>query len=137
MPEVPNENRYVRVIGHRNPDTDSICSAIAYSKLRNILHPEENSIPCRAGALNRETEYVLSRFSVPVPQLCLDVSPQIRDVDIRRMPGVDGETSLRKAWMIMRDQEIDTLCIVENERLKGVITVKDIATANMDQLNSS
>ncbi len=136
MPEVPNENRYVRVIGHRNPDTDSICSAIAYSKLRNILHPEENSIPCRAGALNRETEYVLSRFSVPVPQLCLDVSPQIRDVDIRRMPGVDGETSLRKAWMIMRDQEIDTLCIVENERLKGVITVKDIATANMDQLNT-
>lgn len=136
MPEVPHETRYVRVIGHRNPDTDSICSAIAYSKLRNILHPEENSIPCRAGALNRETEYVLSRFSVPVPQLCLDVSPQIRDVDIRRMPGVDGETSLRKAWMIMRDQEIDTLCIVENERLKGVITVKDIATANMDQLNT-
>ncbi len=136
MPEVPNESRNVRVIGHRNPDTDSICSAIAYSRLRNIMHPEENSIPCRAGALNRETEYVLSRFSVPVPQLCLDVSPQIRDVDIRRMPGVDGETSLRKAWMIMRDQEIDTLCIVENERLKGVITVKDIATANMDQLNT-
>ena len=129
--------RAIKVIGHRNPDTDSICSAIAYSRLKNILDPEHPCKPCRAGLLNRETEFVLDYFQVPAPQLYTDVSPQIRDVDIRIMEGVDGETSLRRAWMIMRDQQIDTLCIVDQEqRLKGVITVKDVATANMDGLDT-
>lgn len=129
--------RAIKVIGHRNPDTDSICSAIAYSRLKNILDPERPCKPCRAGLLNRETEFVLDYFQVPAPQLYTDVSPQIRDVDIRIMEGVDGETSLRRAWMIMRDQQIDTLCIVDQEqRLKGVITVKDVATANMDGLDT-
>ena len=129
--------RAIKVIGHRNPDTDSICSAIAYSRLKNILNPERPCKPCRAGLLNRETEFVLDYFQVPAPQLYTDVSPQLRDVDIRSMEGVDGETSLRRAWMIMRDQQIDTLCIVDQEqRLKGVITVKDVATANMDGLDT-
>ena len=129
--------RAIKVIGHRNPDTDSICSAIAYSRLKNILDPERPCKPCRAGLLNRETEFVLDYFHVPAPQLYTDVSPQIRDVDIRAMKGVDGETSLRRAWMIMRDQQIDTLCIVDqDQRLKGVITVKDVATANMDGLDT-
>ena len=129
--------RAIKVIGHRNPDTDSICSAIAYSRLKNILDPEHPCKPCRAGLLNRETEFVLDYFHVPAPQLYTDVSPQIRDVDIRAMEGVDGETSLRRAWMIMRDQQIDTLCIVDQDRrLKGVITVKDVATANMDGLDT-
>ena len=129
--------RAIKVIGHRNPDTDSICSAIAYSRLKNILDPDRPCKPCRAGLLNRETEFVLDYFHVPAPQLYTDVSPQIRDVDIRAMEGVDGETSLRRAWMIMRDQQIDTLCIVDqDQRLKGVITVKDVATANMDGLDT-
>ena len=129
--------RAIKVIGHRNPDTDSICSAIAYSRLKNILDPEHPCKPCRAGLLNRETEFVLDYFQVPAPQLYTDVSPQMRDVDIRTMEGVDGEMSLRRAWMTMRDQQIDTLCVVDDEnRLKGVITVKDVATANMDGLDT-
>ena len=128
--------RPIKVIGHRHPDTDSICSAIAYSRLKNILNPERPCKPCRAGLLNRETEFVLDYFKAPVPQLYTDVSPHIRDVDIRQAPGVDGETSLRRAWMTMRDQELDTLCIVDQEQnLQGVITVKDVATANMDGLD--
>ena len=128
--------RPIKVIGHRHPDTDSICSAIAYSRLKNILNPERPCKPCRAGLLNRETEFVLDYFKVPVPQLYTDVSPHIRDVDIRQAPGVDGETSLRRAWMTMLDQELDTLCIVDQEQnLQGVITVKDVATANMDGLD--
>ncbi len=128
--------RAIKVIGHRNPDTDSICSAIAYSNLKNILDPEHPCKPCRAGLINRETEFVLDYFKVPVPQLYTDVSPHIRDVDIRPARGVDGETSLRRAWMTMRDQELDTLCIVDGEqKLLGVITVKDVATANMDGLD--
>ena len=128
--------RAIKVIGHRNPDTDSICAAIAYSNLKNILDPGRPCKPCRAGLLNRETEFVLDYFKVPLPQLYTDVSPHIRDVDIRPAKGVDGETSLRRAWMAMRDQELDTLCIVDKDQyLKGVITVKDVATANMDGMD--
>ena len=123
----------IKVIGHRNPDTDSICSAIAYSHLKNKLDPEHPCKPCRAGLLNRETEFVLDYFQVPAPELYTDVSPQLRDVDIRSVPGVDAEMSVRRAWTTMRDQEIDTLCIVDSsQNLKGLITVRDIATASLD-----
>ena len=133
MPRQEQNPRPIKVIGHRHPDTDSICSAIAYSRLKGILDPEHTYKPCRAGLLNRETEFVLDYFHVPVPQLYTDVSPHIRDVDIRPAEGVDGEMSLRRAWMTMRDQQLDTLCITSGEHdLLGVITIKDVATANMD-----
>lgn len=126
----------IKVIGHRNPDTDSICSAIAYSRLKNQIDPANTYEPCRAGSLNRETEYVLERFQVPAPELYTDVSPQIRDVDFRRRAGVEGEMSMRQAWIAMRDEQLDTLCVVDGDALKGLITVKDIATANMDSLDA-
>lgn len=127
----------IKVIGHRNPDTDSICSAIAYSRLKNVIDPEHPCKPCRAGLINRETEFALNYFQAPMPQLYTDVSPQIRDVDIRHVEGVDGEMSLRRAWITMRDRQIDTLCVVDGEKnLKGLITVKDVATANMDMLDA-
>ena len=123
----------VKVIGHRNPDTDSICAAIAYSRLKNAIDPDRSYKACRAGQLNRETKFVLERFGAGAPQLYADVSPQMRDVDIRLAEGVNGEMSLRSAWTRMRDQSLDTLCIVDGDRnLKGLITVKDVATANMD-----
>ncbi len=124
---------YIKVIGHRNPDTDSICAAIAYSRLKNKIDPEHPCKPCRAGLLNRETEFVLNHFQVPSPELYTDVRPQLRDVDIRPIPGVNEEMTVRNAWANMRDLEIDTLCIVDEEQnLKGLITVKDVATANME-----
>ena len=129
--------RPIKVIGHRHPDTDSICAAITYSNLKNILDPEHPCKPCRAGLLNRETEFVLDYFQVPAPQLYNDVNPHIRDVDVRWVEGVEGDMSLRRAWMTMRDQQIDTLCVVDGDRkLKGVITVKDVATANMDGIDA-
>ena len=122
----------VVVIGHRNPDTDSICSAIAYAELKN----KTSDLVCearRAGKMNQETEFVLKKFGVTPPRMCTDVNPKIRDVDYRQIPGISGSTSLRKAWEIMRDQKIDTLPVTsEEDELQGVITVKDIATANMD-----
>ena len=125
----------IKVIGHRNPDTDSVCAAIAYSRLKNLIDPDHPCKPCRAGALSRETEFVLRHFQVPAPQLYTSVRPQIRDIDIRQMPGVDGEMSLRQAWTTMRDQRIDTLCVADGPHLKGLLTVKDVATANMDKLD--
>jgi len=122
----------VAVIGHRNPDTDSICSAIAYAELKNTLGPLKYEAR-RAGKLNQESEFVLNRFGFGSPRLCTDLSPKVRDVDFREMDGIPENCSLRKAWRIMRDREIDTLPVVDEDRvMKGIITVKDIATANMD-----
>ena len=122
----------VNIIGHQNPDTDSICSAIAYAWLKNKLGGATFEAR-RAGNLNRETAFVLKYFGVRAPRLCTDVSPQIKDIDIRRQPGIAPETSLHEAWEQMRDTEIDTLCMVdEHNELLGLITVKDIANANMD-----
>ena len=129
---MPKAAHKVVVIGHRNPDTDSICSAIAYAGLKN----KTSDLVCeprRAGKMNQETEFVLKKFGVKPPRMCTDVNPKIRDVDYREMPGIPGSTSLRRAWEIMRDQQIDTLPVTSaDNELEGVITVKDIATANMD-----
>ena len=129
---MPKAAHKVVVIGHRNPDTDSICSAIAYAELKN----KTSDLVCearRAGRMNQETEFVLKKFGVTPPRMCTDVNPKIRDVDYREMPGIPGATSLRRAWEIMRDQKIDTLPVTSAENdLEGIITVKDIATANMD-----
>ena len=105
---MPKTAHKVVVIGHRNPDTDSICSAIAYAELKN----KTSDLVCearRAGKMNQETEFVLKKFGVKPPRMCTDVNPKIRDVDYREMPGIPGTTSLRKAWEIMRDKQIDTL----------------------------
>ena len=134
---MPKEAHKVVVIGHRNPDTDSICSAIAYAELKN----RTSTLVCeprRAGKMNQETEFVLKKFGVTPPRMCTDVNPKIRDVDYREMPGIPGSTSLRRAWKIMRDQQIDTLSITsEDNELEGIITVKDLATANMDVFDTA
>ncbi|WP_294499642.1 putative manganese-dependent inorganic diphosphatase [uncultured Gemmiger sp.] len=135
MPK-PKVWRKVNVIGHVHPDTDSICSAIAYAYLKNQAS-ETVCEPRRAGQLNRETEFVLKHFGVEPPRLCTDVSPQIKDIDIRQQPGIDGETSLKDALSLMRDVEIDTLCITNaGQDLLGLITVRDIANANMDMMDT-
>ena len=132
MTEADNNVQKVVVIGHTNPDTDSICAAIAYAELQNRTS-DLVCVPRRAGRLNAETNYVLQRFGVPVPRMCTDVNPKVRNVDYRRIDGISRDTSMRAAWEIMRDQQIDTLAVVDNAReLEGLITVKGIAMANMD-----
>ena len=132
MTEADNNVQKVVVIGHTNPDTDSICAAIAYAELKNRTS-DLVCEPRRAGKLNAETGYVLQRFGVPVPRMCTDVNPKVRNVDYRRIDGISRDTSMRAAWEIMRDQQIDTLAVVDNAReLEGLITVKGIAMANMD-----
>ena len=134
---MPKEAHKVVVIGHRNPDTDSICSASAYAELKT----RTSTLVCeprRAGKMNQETEFVLKKFGVTPPRMCTDVNPKIRDVDYREMPGIPGSTSLRRAWKIMRDQQIDTLSITSaDNELEGIITVKDLATANMDVFDTA
>lgn len=124
-------SRKILVIGHKNPDTDSICSAIAYAELKNKLS-EDVHIPKRAGDLTDETKYVLEKFHIETPGYIQDVGTQVRDIDIRKTEGVPSHISLKKAWGLMRDLKVATLPVTSGKRLEGLIAVKDIATANMD-----
>lgn len=126
----------VYVIGHKNPDTDSICSAISYAHLKNELTQKEGGdvsyIPTRAGHVNDETQYVLNYFGAEAPIYVTDIRPQVTDIEIRKTEGVDPELSLKKAWDIMRAARIVSLPILEDNQLSGIITVSDIAYSDMD-----
>ena len=130
-----NNKRRTYVVGHKNPDTDSICSAIAYANLKRKLTGKEY-IARRAGELNSETEYVLERFNVEVPEYLSDVYLQVKDMDIRAVEGVNGQLSIKEAWARMKAENIKTLPITRNNRLEGLITIGDIATSYMEVYDS-
>jgi manganese-dependent inorganic pyrophosphatase len=122
----------VSVVGHRNPDTDSICSAICYANLKNIIDPDMTYTAFRAGRVSEETSFVLQRFGVATPELLKDVRTRIEDIDIRRLPGVSKDMSLKEAWTLMRENSIVSLPITEGDILQGVITLSDLGTVYLD-----
>ena len=125
------------VIGHRNPDTDSICSAICYANLKTKATGTYHK-PARAGNINAETRYVLDYFKVEEPKLITDVRTQVKDIEIRTISGVDRNISLKKAWNLMQASNVVTLPIVtENGALEGLITVGDITKSYMNIYDSS
>ena len=174
------ENRTVYVVGHKNPDTDSICSAIAYAylktkaqeKRREMLaraaethatpaavseeeaaesfsasseatspqsEPEAPQlddvfVACRAGALSSETQYVLDRFHFQVPRYLDNIGTRVKDMEIRKTPGVDGSISVKEAWELMKTQNVFTLPIIDEQKhLKGLVTTNDLARSYMDE----
>ncbi len=135
MSQEVNENK-IYVVGHKNPDTDSICSAIAYAALKKEL-TGKHYVARRAGRLNEETQYVLEYFGVEVPKLLSDLRVQVRDVDLRRAENLNGSVSIKTAWAQMKELNIKTLPIGRNNKLEGLITVGDIARSYMDVYDSN
>ena len=125
----------IYVIGHKNPDTDSICSAIAYADLRQKVTGQVHEAK-RAGHVNDETAYVLDRFGVEAPKLLTDVRLQVRDLDIHEMPGLKPNASIRDTWERMRQEQAKTLPIVKGDELVGVVSTGDIAKSYMDVYDS-
>ena len=125
----------VYIVGHKNPDTDSICSAIAYANLKKKITGNEY-IAKRAGLLNEETQYVLDRFGVQPPKLLSNVYLQVKDVDVNRTPGIRGNTSIKEAWAMMKARNSYTIAVTNEQKLEGIITTGDIATSYMDEYDS-
>ena len=129
--------RKTLVIGHRNPDTDSICSAVCYANLKRAVTGEEY-IPARAGHVNGETRFVLDYFGMEEPALVEDVRTQVRDIEIRKTKGVVDNISLKRAWNIMQENNVVTIPAVrEDGTLEGLITVGDITKTYMNIYDSS
>mgnify|MGYP004526343351 FL=1 len=130
------EPKKVWVVGHKNPDTDSICAAISYAYLKNQLG-EREYVPKRAGAISEETRYVLDYFKVEDPELITDVGAQLKDISIRKTAGVGSQISLKKAWETMKKLDVVTLPVTNRlGKLEGIIVTKDIATSYMDVYDS-
>ncbi|MGL4307613.1 MAG: CBS domain-containing protein, partial [Cetobacterium sp.] len=121
----------ILVFGHKNPDTDSICSAIALAELKNLSG--EKAIPCRLGDLSKETEFVLNHFGIDSPKLLKTVSAQISDLTHVEKSVISFEESLKGALNIMTKEHFSSLPVVNNNKeLKGMIHVSDIANAYLE-----
>ena len=130
-------NSRVYVIGHKNPDTDSICSAIAYADIKNRTDKTKTYMARRAGQINEETEYVLKRFGVRAPGYLPNAGTQVKEIEIHEVPSVPGTISVKKAYSMMKNNNVVTLPITSPDNdLQGVITVSDIAESYMDSYDS-
>lgn len=125
------QSKKIYIVGHKNPDTDSICSALAYANLKRQITKDEY-IAKRAGQMNEETQFVLKRFGVEAPRLLTNVHLQVKDLDVKRIEGIKSSTSIKKAWELMKEEKVHTMPITRDKRLEGVITTGDIATSYMD-----
>ena len=122
----------IYVVGHKNPDTDSICSAIAYANLKNKITGTEDYVAYRAGQLNEETQYVLKECNFPTPAFLQDLRPQVSDLRINPIQSIKSSISIKKVWNMMTEEGVVTLPIVKNKKMEGIITITDIATQYMD-----
>lgn len=126
----------VYITGHRNPDTDSVCSVIAYSELKKKLGVK--AVPKRLGDINRETEFVLQHFGVDLPGFLYTVKTQVSDLNIDVVFPVSPDISVKTAWTLMKKNNIKTIPVVdENERLLGVVTLSDITNKYMDAMDNN
>lgn len=138
-----NSNTVIHVIGHTNPDTDSLCSAIAYAYLKNEIAKQQNKedeekyIARRAGQINAESKFVLDYFNAEIPDYLGDIRTQVMDIDVNCVDGVDENLSIKKAWKIMKEGMLQTIPIVASKgTLKGLLTIEDIAKSYMDVYDS-
>ena len=124
------------VIGHKNPDTDSIVSAIAYANLKN-KKGKGTFTAARAGEINEETKFVLDYFKAQAPTYIDNIKTQVSDIEIRHTEGVNRFISLKRAWELMQNLSVVTLPAVDqNGMLEGLITVSDIAYSYMNVYDS-
>ena len=125
------KSKKVYIVGHKNPDTDSICSAIAYAELKKKITGDDY-VAKRAGQINEETHYVLKKFKVDAPGLLQNVKLQVKDMDIHKISGVSPNVSIRDTWEKMKENNVKTLPVLKDEELVGVISTGDIATSYME-----
>ncbi len=124
----------IYVIGHRNPDTDSICSAIAYANLKRVMGTE-NVVAARAGSINKETKYALDYFKAQAPQLVSDIYPRVSDIAIEVTKKVKTTDNLRILGMAMKEAGLRSVPVVdENDNLVGMASVSDLAKAYFQEI---
>ena len=127
----------IYVTGHKNPDTDSIVAAIAYTSLRNSLGDREYTAAC-LGRVSDETQIVLNYFGFPSPQLITNVYTQVQDLGFDRPPILSPAVTVERAWNELQERkELRAIPVANDDgTLWGIISREDIASYNMELNNS-
>ena len=122
----------VYVSGHKNPDTDSVVSAIAYADLKN-RQGDVTAIPIRLGKLNQESKFVLNYFGVKAPEIKESMLLQVSDLDYDKSFAVDPSIPVRTAWDTFQEGITHALSVVNNDgKLIGVASLSNITRSYMD-----
>lgn len=122
----------VYITGHRSPDTDSICSAIAYAGLKNRLG-RAHAIPARLGDLNRESRFVLDYFNMEAPVYLESIQPLVEDVDFDPSFGISPNTTLYRANDIMQEYLLNSLAVVDSDQeMVGIISMSNLSKTYAD-----
>ena len=122
----------IYVTGHKNPDSDSICAAYAYAEFKNKIG-ETETVACRLGDVNQETQFILDYFDAEAPKFLNTVKLKVEDLQFDNINPVSPDISLKTAWTIMREKNIKTLPVGdENNHLLGVLAVANLTSCYMD-----
>lgn len=122
----------IYITGHKNPDSDSICAALAYAEYKNA-NGDFNAIPVRLGEINRETKFILEYFGVEAPILMETARLSVEDLDFDKIAPISPDISLRMALELMKKNNVNSLPVVdENEQLIGIVTISDIVEGYID-----
>lgn len=126
----------VFVSGHKNPDSDSICSAIAYADFLFKIG-RYNAVPVRIGEINKETEYILKRFNVEAPVLLKTVKQTVEDLDYDKVTVFSKELTLKTAWSLMKQQNLKSAPVLDDHsQLLGLLSTSNIIEGYMDEWDS-
>lgn len=119
------------VVGHRNPDTDSIVAAMSYAALRNALGDREYTAAC-LGHISDETQRMLDKFGFEPPRQINDVRTQVRDLDFDTPPALNSSVTMHRAWRMMREQKVSVIPVInEDGTLHGTLSAGDIASYSL------
>lgn len=119
------------VVGHRNPDTDSVVAAMSYAALRNALGDREYTAAC-LGHISDETQRMLDKFGFAAPRFIKDVRTQVRDLDYDTPPALSSTVTMDRAWHMMREQKISVIPVTkEDGTLYGTLSAGDIASYSL------
>lgn len=122
----------IYITGHKNPDTDSICSAIAYAELKNKRGDVE-AIPIRIGELGPETKWVLNRWGFEAPIFVGTLKQRIKDLDLDVPFCVSPDISINKAAKFLQDQDMRSLPVIDdNQKLIGIVTLSNLTKSYME-----
>ena len=124
----------VLVFGHKNPDNDSICSAVAYAHLKNLTDTTTVYVPARLGPLPPETVWVFERFGVQPPEEIVHVHTRVRDVMTEGVVSVERDYTMLDAGRIMRERGVRALPVLEDEAVRGLINQRILAEAYLSEV---
>ncbi|WMJ81357.1 putative manganese-dependent inorganic diphosphatase [Clostridium sp. MB40-C1] len=122
----------IYVTGHKNPDTDSICSAIAYAEFKNKTQDVE-AIPIRLGTVSKETQFALDYFKVKEPKFIDTLKTKVKDLDMDKAAPLSPDVSLKTAWNILKKNNMKTVTVVNgDDTFLGVVSISNLTSAYMD-----